>query len=194
MGNPWLDSSEVPRGQAYQERLRARAERGEYLHGEADLVEGLGPRSVLDAGCGTGRVAIELAQRDIQVVGVDLDPEMLAVARELSTQVEWIGADVSTLSLGRTFDLVLAAGNLMIFLTPGTGPAAVTCFAGHVRPGGHLVAGFTVAGGPSGIDLPVADYDAWCEAAGLELVQRYATWEGEPYAAGPYAVSIHRRP
>src|SRR5919204_5229355 len=56
----------------------ARARAGENVHGEADFVESFHPGSVLDAGCGTGRVAIELARRGIEVVGVDLDPGMLA--------------------------------------------------------------------------------------------------------------------
>jgi 2-polyprenyl-3-methyl-5-hydroxy-6-metoxy-1,4-benzoquinol methylase len=51
------------------------------MHGEATFVEGLGVRRVLDAGCGTGRVAIELARRGLDVVGLDADPGMLSAAR-----------------------------------------------------------------------------------------------------------------
>ena len=60
---------------------RALAAEGKSIHGEADLVCRFEPGSVLDAGCGTGRVAIELAARGIDVVGVDLDPAMLDHAR-----------------------------------------------------------------------------------------------------------------
>ena len=67
---------------AYDERWKQMAESGENPHGEADFVEdvlaGMRPASVLDAGCGTGRVGIELAGRDIDVVGVDLDEDLLA--------------------------------------------------------------------------------------------------------------------
>ena len=40
------------------------------------------PTTVLDAGCGTGRVAIEPARRGIEVVGADVDPSMLATTRQ----------------------------------------------------------------------------------------------------------------
>ncbi|GAA2789604.1 hypothetical protein [Nonomuraea dietziae] len=42
--------------------------------------------------------------------------------------------------------------------------------------------------------VTLADYDAWCETAGLVLERRLATWDGRPYDDGDYAVSIHRRP
>ena len=192
-----MSHGEGDRGTAYAERMAKKAAEGQYLHAEADLVQSLieagGPQAVLDAGCGTGRVAIELAERGVpEVVGVDKDPSMLAVARRESSAVRWVEQDLASLALGRAFDVVLAAGNVMVFLTPGTQQAVVEHLAHHVAPGGFLVAGFAVRGGPSGIDLPLADYDAWCEAAGLTLHERRATWEGEPYAEGPYAVSVHR--
>jgi hypothetical protein len=40
----------------------------------------------------------------------------------------------------------------------------------------------------------LTEYDAWCAAAGLELVERSSTWDGEPFTdGGGYAVSVHRR-
>ncbi|MGI9120650.1 MAG: class I SAM-dependent methyltransferase, partial [Acidimicrobiales bacterium] len=69
------------RGDDYDLRFTDRADAGLDVHGEADLVQALSPASVLDAGCGTGRVTIELARRGIAVVGVDVDAEMLATAR-----------------------------------------------------------------------------------------------------------------
>src|SRR5262245_2357703 len=65
----------------YEARWTHLAAAGEVVHGEADLIASLGPGPVLDAGCGTGRVAVELARRGIDVVGVDLDGDMIAVAR-----------------------------------------------------------------------------------------------------------------
>ena len=69
--------SEVPRGAAYDERFERLASSGVDVHGEAALVDSYGPGAVLDAGCGTGRVAIELARRGHRVVGIDADPDML---------------------------------------------------------------------------------------------------------------------
>ena len=175
------------------------AAEGRNVHGEADFVaalldddrrfEGSEAPSVLDAGCGTGRVAIELARRGIDVVGVDLDPAMLAVARDKSPQLRWVTGDLATVDLGRAFDVVVLAGNVMIFLAPGTEAAVPANMARHVRPGGALVAGFQVQ--PTGLQL--AAYDRHCAAAGLALEQRWATWDREPFGGGDYAVSVHRR-
>src|SRR6478736_6081835 len=63
---------------------------GQSSHGEADFIEALGPRSVLDAGCGMGRVAIELDRRGIDVVGVDLDDDLLAFARRSQPDIRWV--------------------------------------------------------------------------------------------------------
>lgn len=182
-------------GAAYQARFDALAASGTEVHGEADLVTRRRPTSVLDVGCGTGRVAIELARRGIEVVGVDVDASMLAVARDRGPGVAWIEADVTGVDdgrpfdLGRTFDLVLMAGNVPLFTPPGTEPVLVARCAAHVRPDGLLVAGFQLGRG-----YTIDDYDAHCAAAGLRLEDRFATWDEGPFVAGgDYAVSVHRR-
>lgn len=185
--NRWLSSRDAERAASYDRAFEERAAAGEDVHGEASFVEALGPDSVLDAGCGTGRVAIELARRGLDVVGVDLDPTMLAVARRKAPDIAWVEADLSTLDLGRRFDVVVAAGNVLIFLTPGTEAAAVERMAAHLGPGGLLVAGFQLDR-----DLSLDGFDAHCTAAGLELVDRFATWDGDPYEDGDYAVSVCR--
>src|SRR5262245_63462530 len=93
-GSRWTSQDDVPRGDDYDARWRAMAASGQSIHGEADFICGLEPSSVLDAGCGTGRVAIELARRGIEVVGVDLDEPMLAAAREKAPDLEWHLADL----------------------------------------------------------------------------------------------------
>ncbi|MDQ1398226.1 MAG: hypothetical protein QOK20_158, partial [Acidimicrobiaceae bacterium] len=50
-------------GESYQRRFDELASGGQDVHGEAAFVMALTPATVLDAGCGTGRVAIELARR-----------------------------------------------------------------------------------------------------------------------------------
>ena len=125
----------------YDARWDRMAAAGEAVHGEADLVASLGPASVLDAGCGTGRVGIELARRGIEVVGVDADPDMLARARRRSADVTWVLADLAALDLGRTFDVVVLAGNVLPFVEPADRAAAVAGCARHLGAGGRLVAG-----------------------------------------------------
>ncbi|MET0739867.1 MAG: class I SAM-dependent methyltransferase [Acidimicrobiales bacterium] len=173
-------------GDEYQARFDALAASGVEVHGEADFVEAYAPASVLDAGCGTGRVGIELAQRGIEVVGVDVDASMLATARRTAPGLTWVQSDLTVLALGRTFAVVLLAGNVPLFTPPGTQPALVTRSAAHVAPNGHLVAGFSLNRG-YGLDR----WDRDCAAAGLVLVDRFATWSRDPFAGGDYAVSVH---
>ena len=188
--NRWLETRSVS-GDAYDATYERRAAAGENVHGEADFVQWFAPASVLDAGCGTGRVGRELARRGIDVVGVDIDPEMLATARRKAPDVDWRIADLATVDLGRAFDAIVLAGNVMIFLTPGTEGAVVANLARHLRPGGVLIAGFQLQPGR----LSIARYDEFAAAAGLELFQRWSTWDGGAWdASGSYAVSVHRRP
>jgi len=187
--NRWLAEA-AGRATSYDDRWEQMAAEGRQVHGEADLIESLCRKgSVLDAGCGTGRVGAELARRGLDVVGVDLDPAMLARARTKAPEVTWVQADLADLDLGRVFDAVVAAGNVMIYLTPGAEGGVVAALARHTRPDGVVVVGFQLDAGR----LDLATYDAHATAAGLELVDRWATWDRQPWAGGPYAVSVHRR-
>jgi SAM-dependent methyltransferase len=179
------------RGERYEETYDRRAAAGEDVHGEARFVLTLGPPgTVLDAGCGTGRVARELARRGVDVVGVDIDPEMLEEAVRRAPALQWQRHDVALVDLRRTFDVVLMAGNLMLFVAPGREPAVVANMARHLVPGGLLVAGFAVKPG----ELTVAAYEEICASAGLEAVERWSTWQRDPFP-GPsgFSVSVHRR-
>ena len=177
-------------GEDYQRRFDDLAARGVDVHGEAAFVLAYDPRSVLDAGCGTGRVGAELARRGVDVVGADVDPSMLATARRSMPDVTWVESDLAELDLGRSFDVVVMAGNVPLFTPPGTQGAIVAGCARHLRPrGGLLITGFQLGRG-YGID----EYDAHCVEAGLRLVERFATWDRAPFAGGgDYAVSVHVR-
>ena len=189
-----------PRGAEYAARFAALAAAGADVHGEASFCQTLlpPPARVLDAGCGTGRVAVRLTALGYDCVGVDADPEMLAEARRSAPDLAWVLADLAALDLpDRGFDLVVAAGNVVPLVAEGSEAAAVEAMAAHLRHGGLLTAGFGLA--PSHLPLdhaPVSldQYDAFCAAAGLVFEQRFATWDGKAYDGGPYAVSVHRRP
>jgi SAM-dependent methyltransferase len=177
-------------GDQYQARFDELAAEGKDVHGEASFVSELAPRSVLDAGCGTGRVAIELARRGLEVVGVDNDASMLATARERGPAVTWVESDLTALDLGRAFDVVVMAGNVPLFCAPGTEAELVAGCARHVVPGGALVCGFQLDG-----RYDLASYDEQCAAAGMDLAERWATWDWDPFPGdGSYAVSVHRKP
>jgi SAM-dependent methyltransferase len=196
--NRWAEIAGTERGARYAARFADLAAAGADVHGEARFCAALVPPGsrVLDAGCGTGRVAIRLAELGYACVGVDVDPPMLAEARRAAPDLVWVQADLASLDLGREFDLVVAAGNVFPFLAPGAGPDVVARLAAHLRPGGLLVSGFGLDARhlPAGaVPVPAAAYDDWAAAAGLEPVGRHATWDGDPYDGGGYAVSIHRR-
>jgi SAM-dependent methyltransferase len=174
----------------YDERWRRIEATGANPHGEADFVFSYSPRAVLDAGCGTGRVAIELARRGLDVVGTDLDPDMIDFARAKAPKLTWVTADLSELDLPTRFDAIVLAGNVIPYVASDRRQAAVVRCVRHLAPGGRLIAGFQLQQGwPS-----VTDYDAWCESAGVALEARYATWDRHPFAdTDSYAVSVHHR-
>ncbi len=180
-------SGEQWSGEQYQERFDRLAASGVDVHGEADFVAALGPTSVLDAGCGTGRVARELARRGIDVAGVDVDASMIATARRLAPDLDWYLGNVAALDLGRTFDVVVMAGNVPLFTPPANRRPLVAGCARHLAPGGALVGGFQVDRG-----YRLEDYDEDCRAAGLVGAGRWSTWAGDPFRGGDYAVSMHR--
>jgi SAM-dependent methyltransferase len=181
--------SDIDLGEYHQRWVKLESQ-GAAPHGEADLIEGYAPASVLDAGCGMGRVAIELARRGLDVEGVDLDDDLLAYARHDAPDLAWHLSDLATMQLGRTFALVAMPGNVMLYCRPDQRDAVIANLAGHLEPRGLLIAGFGLERGRDAVSL--AKYDAGCDAAGLTLVDRFATWERAPYQGGDYAVSVHR--
>ena len=162
---------------------------GASVHDEAELVCALGGDRIIDAGCGTGRVASELARRGRTVIGVDNDSDMLALAKERNPEVSWVLSDLASVELYGTFDLVVMAGDVLNYVSPGYESLVVSNLSRHLVPGGLMVCGGSLAE-----PAQLTHYDNWCRAAGLELEDRYASWERAPYdRPGHYAVSVHRK-
>jgi hypothetical protein len=122
---------------------------------------------------------------------------MLAVARRKAPHLAWHEGDLATVELVRPemlgqryqFDAIVLAGNVMIFLAPGSEATVVNNLTSHLAPGGALVAGFQLH--PGGFTL--AHYDAYAAQAGLTLAERWATWDRQLWSPGSdYAVSVHR--
>ncbi len=188
---------------AYAERFDAVADRDD-AHGEADLVLDLvGPGArVLDAGCGTGRVAARLASRGLTVRGVDVDASMVEEARRRWPDLDWVVSDLAALEApSAPYDVVVMAGNVVPFIEAAALGPSIAALAGQLRTGGLLVAGFGTdrAHLPAGAPLvPLAAYDVACSGAGLALRERHAGWGREEWpedGTDPgYAVSIHVRP
>ena len=174
----------------YETRWDRMAAEGGDPHGEVDLVMRWAPRSVLDAGCGFGRVAIELAARGVDVVGVDLDVDLLERARRRAPELEWHLADLSSIELGRTFDLVVQAGNVIGFVDDADREHAIRACARHVAPDGRLVIGTSLRR-----TWPTPDeLETWAGAEGLVPEARFADWDGNEFVdGGDFVVTVLRR-
>lgn len=190
-------------GKDYAARFAELARSGQDVHGEATLCSSLVPAGsrILDAGCGTGRVAIRLAEVGHDVVGVDLDESMLAVAQRGAPHLTWVAGDLAVLPEDVTraapYDLVVLAGNVVPLLAPGTLEGTLAGLGQVLHPAGLMVAGF-------GLDVdhlpprcpvtPLTQYDDAAAAAGLLLRDRFGAWDAQPYRVDAgYAVSVHRR-
>jgi len=194
----WAELSAGTTGADYAVRFSALAASGQDVHGEARFCAGLlpPPATVLDAGCGTGRVAIKLAELGYRCTGIDLDASMLAEARRDAPELDWQLGDLASFAPGPQFDLVVAAGNVIPLLAPGTLADAVANLAAALGPDGLLVAGFGLVAGQLPRGCPVtslAEYDAATEAVGLTLHSRQPGWQPQAGPVTGYAVSVHRR-
>jgi SAM-dependent methyltransferase len=106
------------------------------------LAELAGSGSALELGIGTGRVALPLAQRGVEVHGIDLSADMIdqLMAKPGGRTINVTLGDVATAEVGRTFDLVYVVFNTIMNLTAQD--QQVACFrnaAMHLEPGGSFV-------------------------------------------------------
>ena len=105
------------------------------------MVEEFGARTVIDLGCGTGVLALLLAARGLDVVGVDPAGSSLDVARSKpgGTGVRWIHGDATALH-GETVDLVLMTGNAaQAIVTDQEWATMLTGVHACLAPGGRFV-------------------------------------------------------
>ena len=169
---------------AYVQRFRDLAAQGMDLVGEARLVDAMLARGsrVLDAGCGPGRVGAFLHEVGHEVVGVDVDPALVAAAEEDHPGPRWLVGDLAELDLpalgiAEPFDAIVSAGNVMTFLAPSTRGAVLRRFRAHVRPDGRAAIGF---GAGRGYDFD--EFLADARAAGWESDLLLSTWDLRPFA------------
>jgi SAM-dependent methyltransferase len=110
------------------------------IEAEVDWLLGrLGPdcRSVLEPGCGSGRVLEALARRGVEAVGIDRSPTMVELARARGLEV--VLADMTDFDLGRTFDGALCPINTLAHLSPEELGRHLERMGRHLRPGARYL-------------------------------------------------------
>ncbi len=192
----WETDTDEGHSDWYVERFRKMAAEGADLVGEARLIDAMLPRGarVLDAGCGPGRHTAYLHACGHDAVGVDADPVLIDAARVDHPGPRYHVADLATLDLPSVgevepFDGALMAGNVIVFVAPGSETAVLRRVRAHLAPDGFLVVGFH-----TDRHLTVGQFDTHVEEAGFQVEHRFATWDLRPWRddAG-FAVSVLRR-
>ena len=168
----------------YAERWANFAAQGRDIDGEARLIDAMAPRGgrILDAGCGQGRLGGYLAGRGHRVVGVDIDPYLISVARDVQPGGTWKVGDLANLAevLAAAdadpksaesgehptgdFDVIVAAGNVLIG------------FRDALATDGRAVMGFGAGRGWS-----LDDFESDAFEAGLRITHRFSTWNLLPF-------------
>ena len=186
--NGWIELIENNPGHSawYIERFRSMAAAGDDLAGEARFVDAMSARGarVLDAGCGPGRVGGQLAELGHTVVGVDIDPELIAAAEADHPGATWLVADIADVDLRSVgihegFDVIVCAGNVMTFLASDTRRPTLAGFAAHLRPGGRAAVGFGAERG-----YPFDEFLDDVEQVGLRADVLLSSWDLRPFSAG----------
>src|SRR3954466_10024444 len=180
----------------YRDPFPRMAEAGHALHGEARLIDAMVGRGarVLDAGCGPGRLGGRLHELGHDVVGVDIDPALIAAAEEDHPGPRWIVGDLASIDLRSVgvepnFDVIVSAGNVMTFVEAGSRRAVLANLAGMLADDGRLVIGFG-----AGRAYTFDEFAADATSAGLQFDLRLATWDLRPWTPkADFLVAVLRR-
>ena len=175
----WVTDTKDGHSEWYIDRFRRMEAEGADLVGEGRLVDAMVRRNarILDAGCGPGRVGAYLHSVGHDVVGVDADPKLIAAAEVDHPGPRWLVADLSELDLAAQgepapFDAIVLAGNVMVFLAPGTEVDVLRRAHLHLADDGFVITGFHVHR-----ELDLAAFDGAVDVAGLRIEHRFATWD-----------------
>ncbi|MDU0477660.1 class I SAM-dependent methyltransferase [Staphylococcus chromogenes] len=163
----------------YAQRWKNFVAEGRDINGEARFLDAMAPRAarILDAGCGTGRVGGELANRGHIVTGVDVDPTLIAHATTDFPNGKWLVGDLATGDVPEgPFDLVFTAGNVLTFLNPEERPVAIAALTKTLADDGRMVMGFGTARG-----YHFRQFLEDAQAAGLRQDLLLATWDIKPF-------------
>jgi SAM-dependent methyltransferase len=155
--------------------------------------------AILDAGCGTGTLALFLEGAGYKVTGVDLSPGMIegARAKDRASRITWHVGDVTALDLGARFDAIVTVADVLNHLPRiDLWEAAFRSFHRHLAPGGLVVADVMTERGLSQMDQQLAQ-----ERGGVTLMlaivweprERRSTLKVTSFAPSPSNPELYER-
>ena len=170
------------RNRGYAETFAQRLADGVDVDGEARLADALVPRRarILDIGSGMGRVAAALEARGHHVVATEPDPALREQSRTTFPHLDVLPHQALALDPAEIgpFDLVLAVGNVMIYLGEDTEQAVLSRVRELLAPAGRALVGFHLTGVKAGSrTYPPEEFLADVAAAGLRVQQRFGSYE-----------------
>lgn len=160
----------------------------------------IGAVTVLELGCGDGRITVPLAAAGHDVTGLDAHPGMLAAARKRraalprSAKIRFVRGDMADFDLARRYDRVLIPYTALYCLDPTARARCLHHVVAHLAPGGRLVfdlyPGDTLAGRPAFED----DEPEWIDALrdGDRIVEIYESDRHDPAHARMDVTYLHR--
>jgi SAM-dependent methyltransferase len=105
-----------------------------------DFLEPLANGGALELAIGTGRIAVPLAERGVQVAGIDLSPDMVAQLRRKSAAIPVEIGDYATTTIDGSFSLAYIVFNSINNQTTQDGQVATFAnAAAHLETGGRFV-------------------------------------------------------
>jgi SAM-dependent methyltransferase len=155
---------------------------------DLDLWRGLAASAqgpILDLGCGTGRVALDLASRGHDVTGLDNEPDLVETlrvrARERNLRIGAVAGDARSFELGRAFALAISPMQVVQLLGGPNGRARMlAAVRHHLEPGGMFAAALA------------NPFDGWSETESLPPLPDVREEEGWVYTSTP--VDVRRTP
>lgn len=169
--------------QRYIQRFRMMEAEGQDLYGEARTVDAMCARGsrILDAGCGPGRLDGFLHQLGHTVVGIDVDPALIAAAEQDHPGPTYVVGDLAEMDLPASgivgpFDVIVCAGNVMGFLAESTRVDVLRRFRQHLASDGRAIIGFGAGRG-----YEFGEFMSDAATAGLNAYSAFSSWDLRPF-------------